>query len=174
MIVATGCKPFIPNIPGHDLPHVVQANDVLQQNVRCGKNVVVLGGGSVGVETAETIAWFGSHVTVVEMREDILIGCERETMLMLRKGIQEAGIQVYTDSKVCEIGENTVTLERKGKKIVLDEVDNVVVAAGSKPVNTLEAQVKELGIPVRVIGDSKKVRNGLHAILEGYMAGYEI
>ena len=144
------------------------------EQARFVADVVVLGGGSVGVETAETIAWFGSQVTVVEMREDILIGCERETMLMLRKGIKEAGIQVYTDSKVCEIGENTVTLERKGKKIVLDEVDNVVVAAGSKPVNTLEAQVKELGIPVRVIGDSKKVRNGLHAILEGYMAGYEI
>ncbi|WP_373163937.1 FAD-dependent oxidoreductase [Agathobaculum sp. Marseille-P7918] len=174
VIVATGCKPFIPNIPGHDMPHVVQANDVLQQNVRCGKNVVVLGGGSVGVETAEYIAWFGSNVTIVEMREDILIGCERETMLMLRQGIKENGIQVYTDSKVCEIGEGTVTLERKGKKIVLEEVDHVVVAAGSKPVNTLEAEVKELGIPVRVIGDSKQVRNGLHAILEGYMAGYEI
>lgn len=49
-----------------------------------------------------------------------------------------------------------------------------IVAAGSKPVNTLEAEVKDLGIPVRVIGDSKQVRNGLYAILEGYMAGYEI
>lgn len=56
----------------------------------------------------------------------------------------------------------------------MEEVDTVVVAAGSRPVNTLEQEMEELGMPVRGIGDSKKVRNGLHAIYEGYMAGYEV
>lgn len=174
VIIATGCRPFIPPIPGHDLPHVVQANDILQQNVRAGENVVVMGGGSVGVETAEFLSLYGSSVTIVEMREDILIGCERETMLMLRQAVKDCQMKVYKEAKVCEIKKDQVILERKGKKIIIDEVDTVVVAAGSKPVNTLEPEVKELGIPVRVIGDSKKVRNGLHAIYEGYMAGYEI
>lgn len=174
VIVATGCKPFIPPIPGSDLPHVVQANDILQQNQRAGKHVVVMGGGSVGVETAEFLSWYGSEVTIVEMRDDILIGCERETMLVHRKAVKDAGMKVYTEAKMCEIGENSVTLERKGEIIVLHEIDNVVVAAGSRPVNTLEEVVKEKGIPVMVVGDSKKVRNGLHAIYEGYMAGYEV
>lgn len=62
----------------------------------------------------------------------------------------------------------------KGKKVVLEDVDTVVVAAGSRPVNTLEPELNEIGVPVKVIGDSKKVRNGLAAIYEGYMAGYEI
>lgn len=174
VIVATGCTPFIPSIPGSNLPHVIQANDILQQNKKAGENVVVLGGGSVGVETAEYLSLYGSNVTIVEMREDILIGCERETMLMLREAVKDMGMKVYKNAKVSSIGEDTVTLERKGKTIVLEEIDTVVVAAGSRPVNTLEKEVKALGIPVRVIGDSKKVRNGLHAIYEGYMAGYKI
>ncbi len=82
VIVATGCTPFIPPIPGKDQPHVVQANNILQQNVRAGENVVVMGGGSVGVETAEFLSLYGSNVTIVEMLDDILIGCERETMLI--------------------------------------------------------------------------------------------
>lgn len=173
VIVATGCKPFIPPVPGHDLPHVVQANDILQQNVRAGENVVVMGGGSVGVETAEYLSLYGSSVTIVEMQDDILIGCERETMLMLRKAIKDNGMKVLRSARVMEIGPDTVTIERKGKTIVLDEVDTVVVAAGSKPVNALEATVCAMGIPVVAIGDAKKVRNGLAAVYEGYMAGYE-
>lgn len=174
VIVATGCKPFIPPIPGSDQPHVVQANDILQQKQKAGENVVVMGGGSVGVETAEFLHWYGSNVTIVEMLDDILVGCERETMLMHRQEIKKNHIKVYRGAKVCEIGEDTVTIEQKGKKIILEEVDTVVVAAGSRPVNTLEKEMEELGVPVRVAGDSKKVRNGLHAIYEGYMAGYEV
>lgn len=153
---------------------MVQANDILQQNCRAGKNVVVMGGGSVGVETAEFLSWYRSNVTIVEMLDDILNGCERETMLVHRQAVKEANMTVYTGTKVCEIRENSVVLEKKGKQIILEDVDTVVVAAGSRPVNILEAVVQELGLPVTVAGDSKKVRNGLHAIYEGYMAGYEV
>lgn len=174
VVVSTGCKPFVPPIKGHDLPNVVQANDILLQNVRAGKNVVVMGGGSVGVETAEYLSLYGSNVTIVEMLDDILNGLERETMLMLRQIIKDRQMKVYTSSKVCEIKEDSVVLERKGKEITLEEIDTVVVAAGSRSVNTLEDQVKELGIPVHVIGDAKQVRNGLKAIYEGYMIGYNL
>lgn len=44
---------------------------------------------------------------------------------------------------------------------------HVVVAAGSKPVNTLEAALQASGIKVTVIGDAKEVRNGLDDIYEG-------
>ena len=174
VIVATGCKPFIPRIPGYDLPHVVQANDILQQNVRAGENVVVMGGGSVGIETAEFLCQYGSTVTVVEMLDDILIGCERETMLMHRQATKDLHMKVYKSAKMVEIGEDTVTIERKGKTLILDEVDTVVVAAGSKPVNTLEAPLAAAGIPLTVVGDAKQVRNGLSAVYEGYMAGYTV
>ncbi len=174
IIIATGCKPFIPPIPGSDASHVVMANDVLKQDVPFGKNVVVLGGGSVGVETGEYMSFCGSDVTIVEMRENILIGLERETYLMLMQAIKEKNIHVYTNSKVMSIGDDTVTLKRKEKEIVLDEVDTVVVAAGSKSVNDLVEPLQDLNYHVQVVGDAKQVRNGLPAVYEGYMAGYNI
>lgn len=173
VIIATGGKPFVPPIEGHTQENVVKANDVLTQDAAFGKNVVVLGGGSVGVETAEYMAFCGSNVTIVEMMDDILIGLERETWLMLKKEVKEFGMKVYTQSKVTKIEGDKVTLERKGKIITLDEVDTVVVAAGSRPVNDLLVPLQETGVKVTIVGDAKQVRNGLKAIYEGYMAGYE-
>ena len=173
VILATGGKPFIPGIPGANLPHVVQANDVLLQNVTFGKNVAVLGGGSVGVETAEYISYCGSNATVIEMMDDILIGLERETRLMQLAAIKEYQIKVYTSSKVTNIAEHSITFSRNGADVTLDEIDTVVVAAGSRPANQLVKPLEALGIKVSVVGDAKKVRNGLAAVYEGYMAGYE-
>lgn len=173
VVLATGCTPFLPPIPGIELPHVVQANDILTQKAKGGEKVVVLGGGSVGVETGEYLAHYGSEVTIVEMRDEILIGCERETKMMLKKAIKEHRMGVYPSAKVCAIENNTVVIERKGKVINIEEVDTVVVAAGSRSINHLQEPLKALGMKVVVVGDAKQVRNGLHAIYEGYMAGYE-
>lgn len=172
VIVATGCKPFIPPIEGHAQENVVKANDILTQDAPFGKNVVVLGGGSVGVETAEYMAFCGSNITIVEMLDDILIGLERETWLMLKKAVKDYRMNVYTQSKVIKIDGDKVVLERKGKEITLEEVDTVVVAAGSRSVNDLVKPLEEAGVNVTVIGDAKQVRNGMKAIYEGYMAGY--
>lgn len=171
VIVATGCKPFIPPIEGHAQENVVKANDILTQDAPFGKNVVVLGGGSVGVETAEYMAFCGSNITIVEMLDDILIGLERETWLMLKKAVKDYRMNVYTQSKVIKIDGDKVVLERKGKEITLEEVDTVVVA-GSRSVNDLVKPLEEAGVNVTVVGDAKQVRNGMKAIYEGYMAGY--
>lgn len=172
VIVATGCKPFIPPIEGHAQENVVKANDILTQDAPFGKNVVVLGGGSVGVETAEYMAFCGSNITIVEMLDDILIGLERETWLMLKKAVKDYRMNVYTQSKVIKIDGDKVVLERKGKEITLEEVDTVVIAAGSRSVNDLVKPLEEAGVNVTVVGDAKQVRNGMKAIYEGYMAGY--
>ena len=174
IILATGGKPFIPPIPGVKGDNVHQANDVLLQNCTLGKNVLVAGGGSVGVETAEYLAVYGHNVTIVEMLDDILNGCERETMLLLRKAIKEYNINIYTSSKLVNIEKDKITLERKGKSIVLEEIDNVVIAAGSRPYNPLKTILEEAGFKVKVVGDALKVTNGLIGIYEGYMAGYTI
>ncbi|MCP4626646.1 MAG: FAD-dependent oxidoreductase, partial [bacterium] len=52
VILATGAESITPPIPGIDLPHVVQAWDVLRDKVYTGKRIVIIGGGAVGVETA--------------------------------------------------------------------------------------------------------------------------
>lgn len=175
VIVATGCKPFIPPIPGHDSKSVVQANDVLTNKVTVKGNVVILGGGSVGVETAAFCGWYGAkNITIIEMQDKILKGFEREPKACLMQEVNKYNMTIHTSSKVTQINDNSVTFECNGKSTLLENVNHVVVAAGSKSVNTLEEALKSRGISVTVIGDAKEVRNGLEDIYEGYMTGYAI
>jgi 2,4-dienoyl-CoA reductase (NADPH2) len=60
VLVATGARPMVPPIPGLDLPHVVDAWDVLEEKVETGERVVIIGGGAVGVETALFLAEKGT------------------------------------------------------------------------------------------------------------------
>ncbi len=66
---AIGAVPLIPQIPGHDLPCVANSHNVLNGVVQVDGRVVVIGGGMVGMETAEYLAEKGCKVTVLEMLE---------------------------------------------------------------------------------------------------------
>ena len=62
LILATGAVPIAPPIPGADQPHVCQAWDALRNRVLTGRQVVVVGGGAAGVETAMLLAENGNAV----------------------------------------------------------------------------------------------------------------
>jgi pyruvate/2-oxoglutarate dehydrogenase complex dihydrolipoamide dehydrogenase (E3) component len=172
VIIATGSQPILPPVSGIKSRIVAQANQILTQDAPFGENVVVIGGGSVGVETAEYMAFCGSAVTIVEMRNEILPGLERETKIGLKEAIRHYRMDVIKSAKVVGIGDDFVAIEKNGKQITLDDIDTVVVAAGSRSVNMLEAPLQQAGIATAVIGDAKQVRNGLAAMHEGYLAGY--
>ncbi|WP_261166280.1 NAD(P)/FAD-dependent oxidoreductase [Serratia quinivorans] len=172
VIIATGSQPILPPVSGIKSRIVAQANQILTQDAPFGENVVVIGGGSVGVETAEYMAFCGSAVTIVEMRNEILPGLERETKIGLKEAIRHYRMDVIKSAKVVGIGDDYVAIEKNGRQITLDDIDTVVVAAGSRSVNILEAPLQQVGIATAVIGDAKQVRNGLAAMHEGYLAGY--
>ncbi len=65
LIVATGATPIIPSIPGVDGENVVQANDVLLGNPVLKQSCLIIGGGEVGVETAEYATDYCSKVSIV-------------------------------------------------------------------------------------------------------------
>ncbi len=68
VVIATGSRPFVPQIPGIDFPTVSNAWDVLQGKANIGaEHVVVAGGGMVGCETALYLAQKSCAVTVVDM-----------------------------------------------------------------------------------------------------------
>ena len=71
IVVAIGATPIIPKIPGADKKHVTIATDALMHSEKIGQNVVVIGGGEVGVETGMFLAQQGKDVTVIEMRDEL-------------------------------------------------------------------------------------------------------
>lgn len=174
VIIATGSCQTVPPIKGLDSANVVLANDVLKGIVEVGKNVLVVGGGLVGAETAEHIAIYGNNVTIIEMQDEIIMDCERESKFVLLESLKKHHVSICTGVKLKEIRNKSAIFEQQGQEQIIEWIDTVVVAVGSRSVNTLEAPLRALGIPVVVAGDALDVKNGLHNVNEGFMAGLTI
>ncbi|MEQ3340373.1 NAD(P)/FAD-dependent oxidoreductase [Clostridium butyricum] len=172
IILATGANPIMPKIPGINLPHVVQANDILSGKELMKNNAVVIGGGLVGAEVVEQ---YGEHVrgvTVVEMTSEIAGGMEMAPKKFLMKHLNESRVKLMVNTKVIEIKANSVVIECEGK---IEEIgaEQVVIAIGSKSENILEPLIKDK-YKYHVIGDATKVGRALEAIEMGYVAGISI
>jgi len=137
-------------------------------------NVVVIGGGSVGCEVAEFVAprhnyreVLAKKVSVIEMQDNIVKtdGTYNRDKLMTR--LMNKPIDIFVNSKVTEITENSVTYEENGVAKTIAGVDTIIVAMGSKSVNGLTESLKELGKPVHTIGDAEKVGKIVDAIAAG-------
>lgn len=169
IIAATGAMPAMPPIPGCDKAIVTTAHDVLEGKRNTGVNVVVIGGGSVGAETANHLASYLKNVTLVEMLPDIANDEQIVPRWGLLADLRKNGVRVLTSTTVKEIKENSVVLEGK----VTEEIpaDTVVISVGSRPDAKLAASLKEKGYDVRVIGDAGKVGLAGKAIEEGFLLG---
>jgi 2,4-dienoyl-CoA reductase (NADPH2) len=198
VIVATGAEALKPPIKGIDLPHVYSAWDILRDNPKLGRNVAVIGGGAVGIETALFIAHKGtlspealhflmfydaepvdclkelitrgtSAVTIIEMLPSIGKDVGRSTKWIMKVGLEKFGVNVITSAKVTEITDKAVVFSKE-HKTVAQEFDNVVIAVGSKPFNPLEHELQKAGIAYTIIGDCKKIGKINDAIHEAFLA----
>ncbi len=171
LIVATGSKPFIPPFKGHDKDMVVNAHDVLNGKVSVGKNVVVIGGGLVGAETADLLSQNGSKVTIVEMLPQIMKDGEESPTFYMKKRFEEYGVTIHTSTKLTEIGENYIKAEKDNQELTISNVDTVVIAVGVRTDESLMNSLRNLTCNIIKVGDANGVKNGYMGIREGYEAG---
>ncbi|SDO71285.1 oxidoreductase [Desulforhopalus singaporensis] len=202
VILATGGVPLTPPIPGVELPHVVQAWDVLQGRVSPGRRIVVIGGGAVGVETALMLAESGTmsaealkfllvnqaatpeelyrlatrgskEVFLIEMIDKIGKDIGLTTRWAMLQDISRVGVSVQQETRAMEITPGGVMVERAGKIVKLP-CDTVVLAAGSRAYNPLQKQLEKIGISCRVIGDAERIGLVFDAIHSGFGAGRSV
>lgn len=186
VIVATGAAPFEPPIPEVKLPHVVQAWDVLQGKVRTGETVVVVGGGSVGLETAVYLASVGTispqqlyfltlhqaerpevlydlmvkgskKITVLEMAKRMGQDIGSSSRWVLMKDLRTRGVELITGATMKEIRDTEVVYTNANGEDVTIPADTVVLAMGSRPENSLAQALEPMNVDVKVIGDANKV-----------------
>ena len=171
VIIATGAKPLMPPIPGLDGANVVTAEDVLLGNVDVNYGpVVVCGGGEVGGETAHYLNQVCPDITLVEMRDDILIDMFPLMKMQLVDYLRECRIKVLTNAKVASVTEDGVHyIDAEGNEQFLPAA-TVVSAFGYKAYNPLEEAAKKVCDNVQVVGCAVKAGNALTAIREGYEA----
>lgn len=159
----TGSVPLRLNIKGMD--RFANAEDVLLgKHVVAGKRVAVIGGGTVGVETAEFLDINGIKVDVIEMAAEVAADMVPPTRMRLLKNLN-GKVNFFTNSKVVEIkDDNSIVIDVNGETKELPAYDDVVVATGYKSRNELD--FSKLGIEHYALGDAKKARNAKMAIYE--------
>lgn len=156
VILATGGVPSKPAIPGIDNSHVMNAVDVLAGYAVPGNNVLVLGGGMTGVETAEFMAEHNRNVTVLEMRPDIALDESMIPRKFLMPRLAQKGVKKIVNATVKSIQEDGVTYVSGDEEVTLKGFDSIVLALGVKSHNPYEEQLKDCVKELYVIGDAQK------------------
>ncbi len=175
VLAATGSIEKTLPLPGVDGPHVLKAQEILSgKKNTTGNKVVVVGGGSVGVETAAHMAQDFKDVTILEVRDQIAADGEFSNNYFLFKILDEFKVKSYTKAFYQNYVDGTVTFKKKDQYYEIDDVTDIVLAVGSAPVQTLKDELESLGIDVRLIGDANQVKPGLKNIEEGFFAGLNI
>ena len=176
VIVATGANNAIIPVPGKDLPTVASAWDVLAKKEIVFGNVSVIGGGLVGVETAEYLASRGCKVTIIEMMDQIAKEESNTVLPTLMSELEHYNVQIVTSAKLSEIKDDSVVVEKTiDDNTSTEEIasDFVVMAVGARK-NLPE--LSDCPLPLHYIGDcaGERPSNIEHAIKSAYDVACEI
>ena len=167
VIIAAGAEPIKLNVSGANLPHVTNSHDILAGKARVNGDIVVIGGGLVGLEVAEYLSGNVNKITVVEMLNEVAKDLGQLRKICVMESLYHEGIKTITEAKCVEIKEKSIVIDRNG---VAEEVpcDSVIVAIGARSRNfeSISDYCKENSIPYHVIGDAVRARRALNCIEE--------
>ena len=170
VIVATGAVNAMPPIKGSELPQVVSSWDVLDKKALVFGKVAVIGGGLVGVETAEYLANQGCEVTIIEMLDAIAKEESVTVMPTLTKELDAHKVVRLVNTKLDEIGTDSITVTTTENENITTQTipaDFVVMAVGArKNLPDMEG----VTVPVHYVGDCAGDRpsNINHAVESAY------
>ncbi|MCP4681280.1 MAG: FAD-dependent oxidoreductase, partial [Desulfobacterales bacterium] len=201
VVLSTGSKRIMPPIPGIDLPHVFHAEEVLKGNADLGESVVVIGGGSVGCETAmyiadkgtmspstafflmengvidleEALAYAkeGRSVTILEMLDRTGADFGRSYRWVIMQDLGKYNVKMMNKTECLEITEKEVIVSVDGTKETI-AADTVVIATGYLSENELFTQLQGKVDELFQIGDANQPRKVMDAVHEGAKVGREI
>ena len=134
IIIATGARPLIPNLPGLDAISYL-TSDTLWQIKALPKRLLVLGGGPIGCELAQAFARFGSVVTIVGRAPRLLPREDEDVAELLRDVFINEGIQLALGHTAVEFKAQAegglLIAEFDGKRVEF-AFDQVLIALGRK------------------------------------------
>jgi nitrite reductase (NADH) large subunit len=147
LVLATGSYPFVPSVPGRDRPHchvyrTIEDLEGMQASGKVSKTGVVIGGGLLGLECAKALRDMGLQTHVVEFAPRLMaVQIDETGGRVLRKKIEDLGVQVHTSRNTLEITDGAMARHRM---VFADgtwlETDMIVFSAGIRPRDELPRQ----------------------------------
>ena len=198
-VVASGAVPVIATFEGADRPNVVNAWDVINGNVSdIGKHVVIVGGSGTGCETALLVASLaipdsevmgfllfhdadepekiadlfyntGRKITVIDQLDRLAANVGPSTRWPLLKNLGLMGVDLRPGARLVRISENSVIVEEESGQDSIP-ADTVIIAVGSRPVDSLTREIDPGMTDLITIGDAKEPRKIGDAVREGFDA----
>lgn len=147
IVIATGAHPFVPPIPGIEQVEVLTSENVWNLRQRPGR-LVVLGGGPIGSELAQTFARLGSQVTQVEMAPRLLMREDADASDLVTARFRSEGIDVrlsHTAHRIEVVSGAKVLIAEHAQGEVRIPFDALLVAVGRKA-NLKGFGLEELGV----------------------------
>lgn len=165
----TGAKPRIIDA-FTSFKSTMTADDILAGRKVTGRNVVIIGGGSVGCETADYLAPLvndlfpaNRNVTILEMTNALMTGEGGAAKSVLTRRLMEKGVRIEFNAKVERVDSDHIYYSQNGKEHVISDADTLVFATGYVPVPIQNDRIVQ-------IGDCDSVGNLKDAISSAYQA----
>jgi dihydrolipoamide dehydrogenase len=175
-IIAVGSQPVkIPSFPNDD-PRLMDSTDALNLEDIPNK-LLIIGGGIIGLEMATVFSALGSKITVVEMQDQIIPGCDKDLVRPLMQRIKKQYDNIFLETQVknIEATEDGLKVSFAGKDAPETDVfDKVLVAVGRRP-NGLLIDADKAGVNVDERGfisvDKQQRSNVKHIFAIGDVTG---
>ncbi len=156
IIIATGARPLVPPIAGLEQGSYLTSDNVWQLRQK-PKRLLVLGGGPIGCELAQSFQRLGTEVTLVQGTEQILPREDKEVAAEVANRFLHEGIALRTEHRAIRFErhgeERLVVCEHRGKEVALP-YDEVLIALGRRP-NVSGFGLQELGVEIAPHGSVK-------------------
>ncbi|WP_166369637.1 bifunctional TVP38/TMEM64 family protein/FAD-dependent oxidoreductase [Psychromonas sp. SA13A] len=151
IVIATGARPFVPPLPGIEETGYVTSDTLWNEFAKleqAPRKLVVLGGGPIGSELAQSFARLGSNVTQIEMAERIMIKEDLEVSEFATESLKESGVNILTSHQAlrCEMkdGKKFIIVKHNEQEIEI-EYDQLLCAVG-RSARLTGYGLEELGI----------------------------
>lgn len=174
VVLAIGASPTLPTITGVEKPNVISALEVLCGKKEAGEKAIIIGGGMIGLETAEWLSTMGKKVIVLEMLEEV----GQDAILVLAEALKErlkkARVEIKVKAQAIEITSFGVRV-KEGEKEIFCEGDSVILACGMKATKDMINNFMGKGFKeIYSVGDCVEPRRIRFAIEEGFCIGHKI
>jgi len=172
IVLATGATPRWPTIEGVENAHVVDAWQVLNEEVKVGSSVVIADWRAdwIGIGIAEKLVQEGCRVRLAV--NGYMPG---QTIQMYVRDssvgrLHKMGVEIIPYVRLFGVDEDSVYLQHtmSSEPVICEETDTLVLCQGHSPVNDLEVLIQEAGFELHLIGDCLSPRTAEEAVLEGF------